>query len=516
MVQPIIVAQLGSGGMADVFLAMRRGIGGFVKLVVLKRLRTGAMEGDAVAMFHDEARISARLNHPNVVQTHEVGFDGENYRLEMEYLDGQPLHRILSRAKKAGRAIAPSVSVAVMRDVLEGLRYAHELSDYDGSPLGIVHRDVSPQNIFVTYDGSVKIVDFGIAKAAGQVAVTQLGMVKGKVRYMAPEQATGRAVDHRVDIFAAGVVLWQLLTGKSYWGDVEDIAIFHMLSRGEMPPSPRTVNPEISEGLDRVCARALAWDQEQRYATVGELIDDLTANAPEGTGARALGNLAAELFADLRQSVRTAIEKAAARPASQPEDEAETKVVSLSESSLSVADPQLTRVEGSERPVSQAVRIPEAKPTRMSRVTLLGGGLGAAVGISLLVLGLRAWQQGPATSRPTAPPAALLPAEARPAASVLALPAPLAQPKPAAGDRPEGDPKPPASSEVVATAKGRVSQGGTRVGQATDSRTTAVVVPPPDPKDHRTVDAGVVTITVTPDPKKLQLDTTDMWDAGKH
>ncbi len=376
MESPILVTALGSGGMAEVFLAIRRGMGGFLKLVVVKRLRTNEIEGEAVAMFHDEARISARLNHPNVVQTHEVGFDGEHYRLEMEYLDGQPLHRITHRAKRAGRAISPAVAVAVIQDVLAGLHYAHELKDYDGTPLGIVHRDVSPQNIFMTYDGRVKVVDFGIAKAQGQMAVTQLGMVKGKIRYMAPEQATGQPVDARTDVFATAIVLWQLLVGRGYWGDADEIAIFSRLSSNQLPPGPRSQNPEVPEVLDAILARALAYDPRDRYASAEELRAALEASGVAERNAQAsLGALAAELFAEERQKIRAEIEKATARP-------------SPTESSPALPTPKESppedatrRLDPSERPVSGNVRIPDRR-SRWASVAVAGAMVMGAAGVA--------------------------------------------------------------------------------------------------------------------------------------
>jgi serine/threonine-protein kinase len=376
MDSPILVAQLGSGGMAEVFLAMRRGLGGFVKLVVVKRLRTSALEGDAVAMFHDEARISARLNHPNVVQTHEVGFDGEHYRLEMEYLDGQPLHRITHRAKRAGRPISIGMAAAVVQDVLAGLHYAHGLCDYDGTPLGIVHRDVSPQNVFVTYDGRVKLVDFGIAKASGQMAVTQLGMVKGKIRYMAPEQATGQPVDARTDVFATGIVLWQLLVGRGYWGDADELAIFQRLTAGQLPPGPRAENPEIPEDLDAVCAKALAFDPADRFATAEELRQALDAcGVAEREAHGRLGALAAELFADAREKIRLDIERAAARPAGAAPPAA----------AVDPSADEVTRLAPSERPVSGGVRLPE----RRSWWSLAGAAGAAAAGAAIAIAAIR-------------------------------------------------------------------------------------------------------------------------------
>src|SRR5215468_3006277 len=198
-----LIAEIGKGGMADVYLAVVQGPAGFNKLVVIKKTRSElTRDPEFIAMFLDEARLAARLNHPNVVQTHEVGQEGDRYFIAMEYLDGQPLNRIRARA---GSSFGVNLQVRVLADVLAGLHHAHELCDFDGTPLGVVHRDATPQNVFVTYDGLIKVVDFGIAKAVDSSAETRTGVVKGKVTYMAPEQAKGDRVDRRADIFAVGV-----------------------------------------------------------------------------------------------------------------------------------------------------------------------------------------------------------------------------------------------------------------------------------------------------------------------
>ncbi len=206
---------IGQGGMADVFLAGWRGPSGFNKLVVVKRLRDEVASDAAFRqMFLDEARLAARLNHPNVVQTYEVFEDEGAHYITMEYLEGQPLSRLVRECKKLGIQLEPPLCARIVSDMLCGLHYAHEARDYNGVPLQIVHRDVSPQNIFVTYDGQVKVVDFGIAKAELSSTKTQVGFFKGKAAYMAPEQLEGGPIDWRVDVFTTGIILWELLTGK--------------------------------------------------------------------------------------------------------------------------------------------------------------------------------------------------------------------------------------------------------------------------------------------------------------
>src|SRR5512133_824440 len=204
-----LLAELGHGGMAQVFLALAKGVAGFNKLVVIKQIHAELAEDpDFVRMFLDEARLAARLNHPNVVQTNEVDHDNKRYFIAMEYLEGQTLNRVFNRMGRDPKLLPLGHRLRLVADGLAGLHYAHELKDYDGKALGVVHRDFTPHNIFVTYNGVVKVVDFGIAKALNSSSQTQSGVLKGKVSYMAPEQARGERVDRRADIFSVGMILW--------------------------------------------------------------------------------------------------------------------------------------------------------------------------------------------------------------------------------------------------------------------------------------------------------------------
>lgn len=307
-----LLAELGQGGMAQVFLAVLETteVSGFSKLQVIKRIRGDLLDDPAIiTMFLDEARLAARLNHPNVVQTNEVGVVDEHYFIAMEYLDGQPLHRIQRRAQKAHRD-SSHFDVLVLHDALAGLNHAHELRDYDGTPLSVVHRDVNPQNLFVTYDGHVKVVDFGIAKATRRATQTAEGIVKGKIRYMAPEQLVG-TMDRRADLFAVGVMLWEVLTKKPFWGTTDDVGIALRLVQGDFDPSPRAVAPDLPPFVDEICARALARDPRARYATALEFQQDLhklLALGPAMPTHTELGALVSELFADKRAAVSKVIE----------------------------------------------------------------------------------------------------------------------------------------------------------------------------------------------------------------
>ncbi len=303
------MAKLGHGGMADVYLATARGPSGFNKLTVLKVLRPH-LAGDPhfLTMFLDEARLAARLNHPNVVQTNEVGNTDDAHYLAMEYLEGQPLFRISAKLRAAKRIELPH-NLRILCDALAALHYAHELSDYDGTALSVVHRDVSPHNLFVTYAGQVKLLDFGIAKALTSVAETSPGVLKGKVTYMAPEQAWGEQVDRRADVFAVGIMLWEALTGRRLWLESEG-NVLQRLVNGKIP-SPTTVAPWVLERLEQITMKALALDKEDRYPTAAAFRADLL-DALEELGRPdedALSRLVVDLFASDRKAIRAVIDE---------------------------------------------------------------------------------------------------------------------------------------------------------------------------------------------------------------
>ncbi len=306
-----LIAELGHGGMAEVYLAVVRGPAGFNKLVVIKQIRPQLAEDpEFLGMFLDEARLAARLSHPNVVQTNEVGQEGERYFIAMEYLEGQPLNRIIHRLQKAG-SITLGMHVKIIADALAGLHHAHELTDYDGTPLGVVHRDVTPHNVFVTYDGVVKVVDFGIAKALNSSSETRTGVLKGKVAYMAPEQARGERVDRRADIFSVGVMLWEAATGKRMWKGVPDITILQRLLSGEIP-TPRSVKPEVPEALEAIILKALAHQREDRYETAADLqvaLEKWVAASGETAHSREIGKAIAASFEADRAKIKGIIDE---------------------------------------------------------------------------------------------------------------------------------------------------------------------------------------------------------------
>ncbi|MEO0322011.1 MAG: serine/threonine-protein kinase [Myxococcota bacterium] len=307
-----LVARLGQGGMAEIYLAVHHGLSGFRKLVVIKRLLPHmAHDPEVVQMFLDEARLAARLNHPHVVQTTKVGAAEGHYFLAMEFLDGQPLNRILRRQAELGRRMPPALAARIIADALEGLHYAHCAKDFDGSPLRIVHRDVSPHNLMVTYDGVVKILDFGIAKATLQEAATRTGLIKGKFAYISPEQATGETVDQRADVWSMGVCLWECLAGRRLFKGKSEVATLHESLTKEIPEIVDYAG-EVPRELEEIAFKALQRDMGERYPSAeamrADLEDWLAEQSHEGSRAR-LGAWVNDLFSDAHAKQRTLIKR---------------------------------------------------------------------------------------------------------------------------------------------------------------------------------------------------------------
>lgn len=269
-----LVRKLASGGMAEVFLAKAAGPRGFEKTLVLKRILPHLAEDPAfVEMFLGEARLAAQLEHPNIVQIFDFGEAEGSFFLAMEFIDGPNLRKLVKRA--AEEALPPAFCAKVVAAAAEGLAYAHEFRDVEtGEPLGLIHRDVSPDNILVSRQGAVKVVDFGIAKVAGQGHRTLTGVVKGKVAYMPPEQLQAKGMDRRVDVYALGVVLYELLTGKRPFDATTDVSVMQaILFESFIPVAQR--RPDLPVALQQVLDKALAKDRERRYADCRALQDDL-------------------------------------------------------------------------------------------------------------------------------------------------------------------------------------------------------------------------------------------------
>jgi eukaryotic-like serine/threonine-protein kinase len=308
----LTLAELGRGGMATVYLAVAKGPADFNKLVVLKMLRPHLADDPlARRLFLEEAKLAAKLNHPNVVHTYEIVQESEQDVLVMEYLAGQSVYNLVKRVREQKRPMPLSMHLQIIAATLEGLSYAHEMLDYDGTPLKIVHRDVSPHNMFVTYDGQVKLLDFGIAKAATSTNNTEDGVLKGKIAYMCPEQVVGKDLDQRGDLFAMGAVLWEAVAGQRLWKDVPDVTIMHQLANGHIP-SPRSIYPEVDNELERITMKALAADREERYQTAEDFHTDLTnymVRLSQVRTSRELGKYMTELFHEEQKQMMGTIER---------------------------------------------------------------------------------------------------------------------------------------------------------------------------------------------------------------
>jgi len=308
-----LIATIGHGGMAHIHLALMAGVAGFNKLLVIKALRddVAASTDDFVTMFLDEARLAARLSHPNIVQTYEVGQSEGRFFIAMEYLEGQSMKTVERRLSPGGLPLP--MHLRILSELAKGLHHAHSLQGFDSEHLGVVHRDVSPHNIFLTYDGQVKLLDFGIAKAANALHLTKVGVIKGKADYIAPEQIRGENVDCRADIFSLGVMMWEALAGKRFAGGpgVAEITKMHnRLTGGEA--KLRDVNPEVPERLAQICERAIGLDPATRHQSALELsqdIDDYLADSSLYPNAKQLAELVAPPFLRERDQLRKLIDE---------------------------------------------------------------------------------------------------------------------------------------------------------------------------------------------------------------
>lgn len=287
-----IIRHLARGGMADVFLARVEGLEGFEKLCVLKRMLPELSTSDEhVRMFLDEARIAGALHHANIVQVYDVGIANGKYFLAMEYLPGQDLSKINKRLAGLAEQMPVEQVVHIVAAICAGLHHAHESKDPHGNPLGIVHRDISPQNVFVTHDGHVKLMDFGIAKASRRSTRTRSGVLKGKLGYMAPEQAMGEPLDRRADIYATAVILWELLTGRRLHATHNEYETIRAIVE-RTPPPPSAVRKDCPASLDGVVMRGLSKDASMRHPTALEMQHQLEAVAREARMTLATTSLA--------------------------------------------------------------------------------------------------------------------------------------------------------------------------------------------------------------------------------
>jgi serine/threonine protein kinase len=271
-----LLKRLAVGGMAEVHLANLTGAAGFNKLLVVKLvLPKFSDDPQFVGMFLDEARLAARLSHVNIAQTFELGESNGRYFIAMEYVMGEPLSALLRRASAAKTQLSLQCSLRIVEQLLDALEYAHDATDDSGAPLGLVHRDVTPSNVMVTYHGAVKLVDFGIARTQTQRRWTREGVVKGKAGFMSPEQCCGEVLDRRSDIFSTGALLYTLAAWREPYPRLQNFGDILVLMRDAVFPRPREVNPDVPPQLEEIILRAMKRDPTERYGTAAEMSADL-------------------------------------------------------------------------------------------------------------------------------------------------------------------------------------------------------------------------------------------------
>ncbi|HVU01555.1 MAG TPA: serine/threonine-protein kinase [Polyangiaceae bacterium] len=457
-----LVAEIASGGMATVYLANLSGVGGFRRFVAIKRLHPHlAKEQEFVEMFLDEARLAAGIHHPHVVPILEVGASERGYYLVMEYIEGDTLARLLARAATAGKRLPASIGVRVVVDMLTGLHAAHELRDETGMPTELVHRDVSPQNILVGMDGNTRITDFGVARAASRLSATRAGQLKGKIAYMAPEQAVGDpSVDRRADVFSSGIVLWEVLAARRLFKAENEAAT---LSRVISEPIPdiREVNPDIDAGVAAVVMKALERDRDGRYPTCQEFADDLERAARAANLIATTREVAAYVGEVIGQEISQQRDAVRAWLARSEPSQAIPDIVELPHSSSAPPLGGLPQVATGEQsgmvasPIAAPLGAPLVETGGQSKApwVIIGAAAAGFIIVALLVLLFRkeetqppvVVQQAPVVQQPVQPAAVPAPSPspaAAPAPAAVAPAAPAAVPEEPTAARPEPGARP--------------------------------------------------------------------------
>lgn len=433
------VRTIAAGGMATVHLGRAVGAGGFERLVAIKVMHPHVeAEAEFVSMFLDEARLAAQLRHPNVVATIDLSQDP--LFLVMEYVEGPSLHAALRELRKTNTLIPIGVALHIALDVLSGLHAAHELKNPSGGSLGVVHRDVSPHNILLGVDGVTKLTDFGVARAESRIASTHGGRAKGKLAYMSPEQVRALPLDRRSDVFAAGVVLHEILTGEALFRAENEAALVFQVAQGA-PTTPAEVNPAVPEGVSAVCSRALATDPAERFPTAADFSDALEEAAKQAGVAVASTKEVARYVSSL------ALHDEA--PPQQGHDASSPSVRSRSSPRA-----QPSRSSAAELESLIASDTPTLPTNPGPKRALIGVGVGVAVvGLGILVLrSPKEPEAGVAASASSAPVVVMAPG---PAPSVTASTAPT----PVASSSPSVPPSASAAASPLPSAAGRLGSG---------------------------------------------------------
>ena len=500
-----LIKLIAAGGMAEVYLARQAGAAGFEKQVCLKRILPHlARDKQFVDMFLNEARLAAQLDHPNIVSIFDLGESNGNYFIAMEFIDGPSLRSVAKRAAELNELLPVAEVLKVIAQAAGGLQYAHDLADARGQPLGLVHRDISPDNILVHRNGTVKVVDFGIAKAAGGAGATRTGTLKGKVAYMPPEQLRGETLDRRVDVFALGVVLFELLAGHRPWDAPSEVALIGRIMTEDAQPLSE-LRDDATPELVHIVQRALAKDREQRYQTCNEFQADLE-----------------QLIVMLGQSITSSriadFVRAYSPPAEPPQEGTGAELAALQNEAFGtgaapaiIATPAAGILPGAQRSEAgngETLALPPApQPPQQSRAVLYG----VAAFVAILVAGGGiAWmlsrQSAPADDQPVAVERASVVDAKSPPVAAPAAPAPT---DPSAAAQPVAPPA--AAPQVLARVSvpaherraEREAKGGRGVKVAVAAPSIAPVAPTPTVVVHEAPAAVPVIVAVARPPPAI-------------
>jgi len=428
-----ILERIASGGMAELYKAKRTGVEGFHKIVAIKKILPHLADDDAfVTMFADEAKLAAQLNHPNIIHIYDLGkIQAGGYFIAMEYVDGRDLRGIETSSRDLGVPFPVPLAVYVASKVASALDYAHRRRDAESNDLNIVHRDVSPQNILISYEGDIKLCDFGIAKAASKASRTQSGALKGKIQYMSPEQAWGKPIDRRSDLFSLGVVLHELLTGQRLFTGDTDINVLEKVRSADVAP-PSKSNPEVPQNLDAVVMKALAREPDDRYTNASDLLRDLDSVLYSYTPAPGSADVA--IYLHRLQAEEAAVADAKAREAAHAAQEPEPARKRKSKGgpvARKTGGAPVVREEPDQAPPPRPPRPAPSEPAPVrteSQPDVFGSGLGtveaerasrtplyAAIAVAVLLLGgFIAWRMSRSSAAPAPAPVA------RPTAAAVA------------------------------------------------------------------------------------------------
>ncbi|MCA1611310.1 MAG: TonB family protein [Acidobacteria bacterium] len=507
-----LLEKIASGGMAELSKARRSGVEGFQKIVAIKKILPHLADNDEfITMFADEAKLAAQLNHPNIVHIFDLGkIEAGGYFIAMEFVDGRDLRSLLQSARDFGTPLPVPLAVYIASKIAAALDYAHRRRDGEGRELNVVHRDVSPPNILISYEGDIKLCDFGIAKAASKASQTQSGALKGKVQYMSPEQAWGRPIDRRSDIFSLGCVLFEMLAEQKLFRGDTDLSVLEKV-RAAQVVAPSTLNPEVPKALDAIVLKALAREPEERYGIASDMLRDLEGVLYSYTPAPGSADLA--IYLHRLQAEESARQESLDREASRgapPEPERKRKskgapVVRRTGSTPKLVVPPHTLEAEAGASVPSEKKEPrnsgvfgsfspkKLESERKSRVPLYA----MIVIAALLLAGLAVWL----TRRPSAAaPVAIMPT-AVPAAAPTAAPLPAAV-TPASGVDPKA-----IEEEVQRQLAARRKELQKTLASQKPAKETAPAAPVPAPKKVEGAPAAAPRVTVhepAPEPARQQ------------